>query len=79
MDSTERRRIVAEIRERAAEAAIAPSVPDDKWELAALGIALDDEHEALQRLGDTDPLGVGMFGDHPGWIDSHVSRNTPPK
>jgi hypothetical protein len=77
-DREDRKRIVREIRERAAQAAAGHSVPDDQAELALLGMQLDDEHDALQRLGHTDPLGVAMFGDRPGWIDRQLSRNTRP-
>lgn len=70
MTYEERQRIVREIRERASEAVAAHSVPDDVCVLALLGMQLDDEQAALERLEHTDPVGMVWFGDNDGWIDS---------
>lgn len=77
MTDEERKHLVREIREQAAEAAIAHSVPDDQADLYQLGMDLDRQHDQLQQLGQDDPVGVAMFGDRPGWVDSRLSRNPP--
>jgi hypothetical protein len=79
MNAEERRRVVAEIRERAAEAAIAHSAPDDQCELALLGMELDDEHDVLQRLGHDDPVGACWFAVDDEWIDRQLARQDAPK
>jgi hypothetical protein len=79
MDAEERRRIVREIRERAAEAAISHTLSDDESELALLGMGLADEFDALERLERNDPVGVAMFGDRPDWWERQLARLDAPK
>lgn len=75
----DRQRRLAEIREKAQEAATAHGVPDELSELVLLGQDLDRQHDQLQQLGHIDPVGVTMFGDRPGWIDRQLARQDPPR
>jgi hypothetical protein len=70
--SEDRQRVMREIREKAAEVAITPDMPDDVSELALLDLGLDHEQAALQRLADEDPVGMVAFGDRDTWLDSRL-------
>jgi hypothetical protein len=73
-----RQRKLAQIREAAGEAVIAPSVPDDANVLELLNRQLDDEQAALQRLVDDDPVGFVAFGqDDDTWLDKRLGRDAP--
>jgi len=77
MTPEERNRVVSETGEILGEALVSHTMSDEEDELALLDVGLDDEHRALDRLADEDPLGCGMFGDRDDWIDSRLSRTTP--
>jgi hypothetical protein len=72
MDKQERQRIMREIRQKAAEIAITPDMPDDVSEMALFSLGLEGQFNALQRIGHDDPIGVTMFGDRPGWLDKRL-------
>lgn len=76
MTNEERRRAMREIREQAAEAATAHSIPDDVAELALLYQGLDDEQELLQQLAHDDLVGFIAFGDDDQWVDKRLHPNT---
>jgi hypothetical protein len=70
----ERQRIMAEIRQKAGEAAIAHTMSDQESELAMLGLGLADEQEQLERLWDEDTFGMVAFGDDDAWVDKRLKR-----
>lgn len=72
----ERKRIVREIRERTAEAVTGHTMSDDESELAQLGLDLEREQEALERLAHTDPIGLDWFGHDDAWVDKRLHPNT---
>lgn len=46
-------------------------------ELAEMDANMDTQQQGLERLAEEDFLGLCMFGDRPGWIDTRLSRKPP--
>lgn len=46
--------------------------PEERAAFAAMDEQLDAEMAALKRLEEVDPVGLAMFGDDDGWLDSRL-------
>jgi hypothetical protein len=72
----ERRRHVAEVRERLAVAKMAHTMTDEESQQALIVLDLEDVQERLEKrlinLWDEDAVGMAVFGESYAWVDKRL-------